>query len=732
MPSQELPSFPESGTIPARSEPSTAAGPGAGEVDLPADPDARYTGIGRAHWEMLADRTLLAVRPYATPRHGLIDLPGPASVSGRWSDGLEGFARTFLLAGFRLATGGEDDRHNLAEWYASGLAAGVDPRSEERWPTFDEKLQAVVECASIALALHESRPYLWDRLDDSVRQRTIEWMSQVVGLRLWNNNWVWFQNLIEAFLRSTGGPWSAEDIALNVAKTDSWYAGDGWYSDGDLGGDHRNFDYYAGWAMQLYPLWYCRVSGADAEDGLRDRYAERLRRYLRDLQHFVAADGSPVFQGRSLTYRFAMVAPFWAGALFDASDLAPGLTRRLTSGVLRHFLGSEENGVLDQHGLQTIGWHHRFEPMRQRYSGPASPYWSSKGFAGLVLPADHPVWTAPEEPLPIEQRDVAVTIPAAGFVLSGTRADGIVRITNHRSDHAYPGRRPADGDDPVYARHAYSSHAAPDYGEIDVRSPLDSHVALVTEDGRSSRRRPFDLVSIADGAAVSRHRARWPLTRNRELLGPWLTTASVSRGALEVRLARMDPVRIEEGSGKDTAEGGTGQDADQLGSDRGGAHVRTDPQAALRGEDADIVIRSEGPWWLRFGGYPVAGAAAELPDGSAADDDHGPAATARRNDGLTSTVRLLAAQRSDADTDAEEVSGMAGVRTAEGANPFGTRSRTPWVRTIEPVEPGTIHAALIVLTGVGVDTTVAVRTDGDTAIVDWPDGSTSTVRLPAP
>lgn len=665
----------------SRTESSTPAGePRPPELDHELSP---YTGFGRAHWEALADRMLLAVRPYATPRHGLIDLPGPASGSGRWSDGLEGFARTFLLAGFRLAQGGEQDRHNFAEWYASGLAVGVDPSSPERWPTFTEKFQAVVECASIALALHESRPYLWDRLDRSVQRHVIDWMGQIVGLHTWDNNWVWFQSVTEAFLRTVGGPWSAQDLEVNIAKTDSWYTGDGWYSDGDQEGSHRNYDYYSGWAMQFYPLWYCRVSGADAEAGLFDRYVDRLRRYLQDAQHFVASNGSPVAQGRSLSYRYAMLAPFWAGELAGTGALAPGRTRRLASGVLRHFLSA---GCLDNRGLQPIGWHGAFEPIRQRYSGPGSPYWSSKGFAGLVLPPNHPVWTDTEEPLAIEQSDIEVTIAPAGFVLSGTRADGIVRITNHRSDHAVPNEAPVDGDDPVYARHAYATHAAPDYGDIDVSTPLDSHVALLTADGRASRRRPFELLRIEGRAAVSRHRARWPMMFDQRL-GPWLTTASVSRGALEIRLARVEP--------------------------------------------ADDGLSVPGPWWLRFGGYPIAGALPDFVDitDPVADgniDGNPGAAAAVRKGGLTSTVRLLG---NSAATGEARASAVAGVKTVDGANPMGERSLTPWARGTEPIEHHKVYAALVVLTGVPLDTGVSFSVDGDLVTVRWPDGLTDTVSL---
>jgi hypothetical protein len=181
----------------------------------------------RAHWEQVADRLLLAVHPYATTDHALIDLPGTPSVNGRHSDGLEGFARTFLLAGFRLAGAAGADPHDLAGWYAAGLAAGTDPKNPGRWPTFAECNQAKVEAASIAIALHETRAWLWDRLDESVRQRTLDWLAAMVGDAMPGNNWIWFQGVTEAFARTAGGTWSQEDVDRIIALTDEWYAGDG-------------------------------------------------------------------------------------------------------------------------------------------------------------------------------------------------------------------------------------------------------------------------------------------------------------------------------------------------------------------------------------------------------------------------------------------------------------------------------------------------------------------------
>jgi hypothetical protein len=656
-----------------------------------------YTGWTRAHWEDLADAQLAAVRGYASRRHALVDLPGPASRSGAHSDGLEGFARTFLLAGFRLARSGDADPGGHAEWYAEGLAAGTDPDSPERWPRLTECDQAKVECASVAIALHESRAWIWDRLGDDTRQRIVAWMTDMHGTAVPDNNWVWFRAVTSAFLRSVGAPWSATDIDHAIARTEQWYAGDGWYSDGGdsdpNGGDSdpnggdadpvtglRDFDYYSGWAMQYYPLWYCRISGGAADPVLLSRYRDRLRRYLDDVQHLVGAGGGPLLQGRSLTYRYAMLCPFWTGAVFDATPLPAGRTRRLASGTLRYFT---EAGCFDEQGLQPLGWRGEFTAMRQPYSGPGSPYWSSKGFAGLVLPASHPVWAEQEQPLLIESGDVSRRLAAPGWLVRGTSADGVVRLVNHGSDHA--AGPAAEADDPCYARLGYATHAFPDSTAAALSDPVDSHVALLDGGGRPSHRRPLTRLHLGDNAAASRHRAHWPLgpvpapyardPAPAYRLGPWITTASVLHGPLEVRLTRVDgPV--------------------------------------------------EGPLRLRVGGYCLA--ADEPPS---ADTSRLPAAWLRRPDGLASTVVNLRGFD------------QCGIAAAQDANALGRHSATPWLATSAPVRPGAVYGALVCLSGVVTGPAVAAgvrlsvrREDSGSAVVTvaWDDGTHETARLDPP
>ena len=93
------------------------------------------TSWTRRDWVAVAGRMLAALEPYRSPLGARVDLPGPPSRKrGSASDGLEGFARTFLLAGFLVAGNDGVDPDGWIERYAIGLAAGTDPTSPEAWP----------------------------------------------------------------------------------------------------------------------------------------------------------------------------------------------------------------------------------------------------------------------------------------------------------------------------------------------------------------------------------------------------------------------------------------------------------------------------------------------------------------------------------------------------------------------------------------------------------------------
>ncbi|MDF2554819.1 MAG: hypothetical protein K0R60_714, partial [Microbacterium sp.] len=656
----------------------TTAKPFEGEPVTSEHPNPPHGATARDAWLARADVLLDAALRHATPGAGRIHFPGAEGGYGHAVDGLEGFARTFLLAGFRIAGARGEGVDELIAHYSRGIVSGVDPDAPDRWVRMAEHAQAKVEAASIALVLDLTRPWIWDRLDALTRQRVVDYLAPVVGDDTYpQTNWVWFRIVVQTFLRSVGGPWSPDDIAADLARHDSFVREGGWLSDGA----ERSYDHYVGWALHVYPILWARMAGAaDLAEGRTDADVARLDAFLHDALALVGGDGSPLIQGRSLIYRFAAAAPFWAGVIADVPSHTPGRLRHAADRIVTHFA---EHGAPDADGILTMGWHGPWRGLAQSYSGPGSPYWAVKGFLGLLLPADHPVWTAPAEPLPTDEGDVLRAIASPGWIVAGTAGDGIVRVVNHGTDHAFPDARTTDS--PLYARLGYSTATSPIVDDRGWLEPLEQSVALVDSDGRATHRTAMTLrdVRVQDdadgrvGIAASRwdahlvdpaptvHRHGSGLAGEATSVGT-ITTTSIVRGSSEVRIVVVDALA-------------PGQDA-----------------ASLR---------------LRLGGWPLSGD--EVVGGT---DDTGAWVSSRDR---SSGIRALFP------------AGVAGLVSRAHADPLGVRTLVPVseheVRVGEPV------VALLDLAGgehAAPHATVAI--DGATVTVTWPDRARTVSRLTDP
>ncbi|WP_309501161.1 DUF2264 domain-containing protein [Saccharopolyspora gloriosae] len=492
-----------------------------------------HTGYTRAHWEAAADGLLTAAWRWAGPGGSRLDLPGQASIAGPRSDGLEGYARTFLAAAYRVAGAGGDDPHGWLDRYAEGLAAGTrTPGAEahESWPIIRDHHvagQPMVEAASIALGLRLCRPWLWDRLSADVQDRVEAWLRGALHALPAPSNWYLFPFSVAGFLDSVGrGDADTARVQRRALELlEAWYRGQGWYSDGD----GRAFDHYNGWALHLYPVLDAHLRGEPTVHG------PRLREHLAGFASLFGGDGAPVFHGRSMTYRFAAGAAVALGAVTGLTPLAPGVSRRLLSGSLRYFL---DRGALSDEGLLSLGWHRPHEPTVQPYSGPASPYWASKAFLCLLAPPDHPLWTSVEGEAPSEGPDRVLALAAPGLLIQTTGADGIARLHNHGSDHIRPHEaETAAAEDPGYARQAYSTGTGP----TSAADLADNHIAVVFRGRRSARRRIHPLgagCGAGWGWAASWHR---PVFDDGSPVLPALRVESVvvARGEFELRVHRV-------------------------------------------------------------------------------------------------------------------------------------------------------------------------------------------------
>ncbi|WP_149083642.1 DUF2264 domain-containing protein [Microbacterium sp. 1S1] len=632
-----------------------------------------YTGWTRAHLTRVADTILDGAARHASPTGAGIRYPGAPGGFGPEVDALEGFSRTFLLAAFRIA-GDPAGTEPLADRYARGLAAGVDPDGAERWPRPDEVDQAKVEAAALSLGLHLTRDAVWARLDDTARAHTVDYLAGFVGGSRPSNNWAWFRLLVEQFLENVGGPFSAADRAADLALLDGLEREGGWSADGAA----RSFDHYAGWALSFYPLLWADMVGAEPRHAQRiARYRSRLDAFLDDALHLVGADGGPLVQGRSLTYRFATAGAAAVAAFVGGSRHDPGLLRRSVSGQVRHFT---DRGAPEASGVLPLGWFGPWRPLAQDYSGPGSPYWAGKGLLPLALPPGHAFWTAVEQPLPVERGPFTRVLVAPGWVAAGTR-DGIVRVVNHGTDHGTAGTVQPDA--PLYARLGYSTATAPVLAGPGVRDPLDGTVAVV-RDGRASHRSGFTTGALREmdgtGIGASSGPVHWHRRFVEEFdvggggtpvvtaVGPVLDVVSAVRGAWEVRFVRVRSCRI-------------------AGAD---ATVR----------DGDV---------LRVGGWALsASTVAEV----------GPAhLSAALVPGGETQSRVLGLHGWDEAT--------AGVRRERNVTPLAAETGTPWLSA--PLAPDTWAVAGVLLGSAAEVPRVTVR--GGKGDVTWPDGSTTALPL---
>ncbi|MGW3643279.1 DUF2264 domain-containing protein, partial [Streptomyces sp. NPDC005143] len=117
--------------------------------------------------------------------------------------------------------------------------------------------------------------------------------------------------------------------------------------------------------------------------------------------------------------------------------------------------------------------------------------------------------------------------------MQSTAADGLVRLHNHGS---HGQALPPDRDDPLYARLAYSTHTGP----TTPGAEPDNHFGPLVQDAdgkeQLTRRGSHTPLGSGPGWAASAHR---PLLGDTMLPGVGVTSVTLARGAVEVRIHRV-------------------------------------------------------------------------------------------------------------------------------------------------------------------------------------------------
>lgn len=463
--------------------------------DFRLSPESGWT---RNHWmEMFAD-LIVPIIDNGSPGSARQVIPGPRSHHGQLADELEGFTRSFIMAGPWLhqaqspVVSAPDGERDVAAFYRRGILHGTDPDHPEYWGQITDYAQHLVEMASLAWSLYLSRRWIWDTLSAAEQKQVAAYLFQCTGVAYHQNNWLLFNVVTNAVLKRLDMPYSQQQIDQNIDACEHMYVGSGWYRDGAI----NRIDYYNAWAFHYYYLIWTILDG-DTKSTVAARHRERASELAVQLPFFVSGDGSaPVF-GRSMIYRFGYIASLVLGAYLGALEMPVGLVRSVCNRTMRFF--ADQPIVTDQ-GFLGMGFVLPNESMLEHYSCGGSPYWAAKAFNALLIPSDAPFWTAREEPLPIRSSDYVAPLKDAGLVLVGSRDDGHVQIVNQKSYHDKPEYNAK------YTNFVYSSlfpyESRPIHGSI---AP-DNALQFSADGIRFEQRWEIEHIAMSDRHSASRYR----------------------------------------------------------------------------------------------------------------------------------------------------------------------------------------------------------------------------------
>jgi hypothetical protein len=292
-------------------------------------------------------------------------------------------------------------RAECAAWAHAATVQAVDPAGPD-YMLWHETGQTLVDAAYLAQAFLRAPAALWDPLDAATQARVVIEFRGLRRVTPPNNNWVLFAAMVEAFLHARDEGADLARIEAALKTTESWYVGDGWYSDGP----RFHMDYYNSYvihSMLVDVLGALRtVAGRTGQPAaaLQERYdraVTRMRRFAEFVERMISPEGTYPAFGRSITYRTAIFQALGHTALLGRlpEGISPAQARAGITAVMRRLFTAP--GVFDSTGWLTLGFAGHQPTVADYYSNSGSMYIAALGFNALGLPASDPFWISPPE-----------------------------------------------------------------------------------------------------------------------------------------------------------------------------------------------------------------------------------------------------------------------------------------------------------------------------------------------
>lgn len=258
-----------------------------------------------------------------------------------------------------------------------------------RLPPVDRsRRQIVVETAAISYFLGLYGDQLAADLGDSDMAYLVQWLNTINTVQLPAGNWYFFVIMLNTALKKHGYPYSATVLADALAKIDSYYIGDGWYTDGPT----HQMDYYLGFAFHFYGLLYAQL----VDDEHAKNFITRAQAFVQQYIYWFDAQGRSIPFGRSLTYRFAPVgfwSQFYLSGAYQGTAFSPAIIKGLIDRSVQYW--AHRPITLSTPGPLSVGYGYNNYLLSEDYNAPGSPMWAFNLFTILELPAADPYWQLP-------------------------------------------------------------------------------------------------------------------------------------------------------------------------------------------------------------------------------------------------------------------------------------------------------------------------------------------------
>ena len=373
----------------------------AGQVFELNQPDYKLsplTGMTRQHWK---DASLYILKGAFSYIHSMDDpmkFPKQVGKSYPRNDGqiptekLEGLCRTLFYATPLLKDNPDLVINNIkvADYYRYQITKLIDPsslsyikpRAKDGGPS-----QNLVEFGALSISLLAIPEVLWDPLTQSEKDKLAATMISYGDGPTVPSNWKFFNIFVLSFFESKGYAINKSILTEYLQKTLDHYRGEGWYN------DNPAYDYYSMWAFQMYGMVWSEYIGKKYYPEFAQKFLNNFKEVKDYYPYLFSRNGEMIMWGRSISYRYAAIAPFPLMGYENDPKTNYGWMRRIASGTLLQFL---QNPGFMIDGVPTLGFYGPFEPAVQSYSCRGSVYWSGKAFLGLLVPENNPFWTATE------------------------------------------------------------------------------------------------------------------------------------------------------------------------------------------------------------------------------------------------------------------------------------------------------------------------------------------------